>query len=508
MAASVLSTLLGFGREIIIAHYYGTRSELDAFLNASTIPTVLFGVFNGALVAALVPTLSEYITSGRPDEVTRLGSTVINLLLVTTTVLVLLGWFLAPAFVPVIAHGFSPSEQRLVVQMVRWLMPSIVATSLGGVFSALLNANQRFSATALIWAVSNLVTIGVVVTLHVELGIFALVLGSVLGLFAQLVVQLPSVLRDRLYRFDVDLRHPGLMKALATLVPVAVGSGAGQINLAFDRYFASTLAAGSTAGISYATKVAFLPIMVVAGAVATVIFPLIAGQFAALNRSGIRRSISLALRMVSLIVIPSAACLSVLAPPIVQTLFERGAFGPSASAFCSSLLPFACVPLLAISYNSVLGRACYACNEVYLTVASSITAVAINIMLSARLLPVLGARGLLLANGIAGLILLAAQIVILSRLIGGLEWRRFLSSLSRICIASVAMAGVLYWVQKLGFVSSTTLASRASHLVALLAIATIVFVCVARMLRVEELNVVFIKLTEKVMRFGITTRIS
>ena len=111
---------MGFDSEIVTAHYFGTRSEMDAFLNASTIPTVLFGIFNGALVAALVPTFSEYMSLGRPDEVRRLGGTVLNALFFVTSGLAALGWLFAPYFVPVVAHGFPPAEQSLVVEMVRW----------------------------------------------------------------------------------------------------------------------------------------------------------------------------------------------------------------------------------------------------------------------------------------------------------------------------------------------------------------------------------------------------
>ena len=497
MAASALSALLGFGREIITAHFFGTRSEMDAFLNASTIPTVLFGIFNGALVAALVPTFSEYMSLGRADEVRRLGSTIINALFVVTTGLAALGWLLAPYFVPIVAHGFPPAEQRLVVEMVRWLMPGIVATSLGGVCTALLNVNHRFVATALVWVAANLVVIGVIVALHRELGIFSLVLGSVLGLVAQFLVQFPSMLQHRLYRFAFDLRHPGLAKTWVLLLPVVVGSGAGQINVAFDRYFASTLRAGSTAGLGYTTKLVFLPSTVVAGAIATVIFPMIANQFASSNRAAIRRSIALALRMVSFIVIPCAVGLSVLAHPIVQTLFERGAFGPASTTLCASLIPPACVPLIAISYNSVLGRACYACKEVRLAVAGSTFAVLINIALSAAWSPTFGARGLLLANGVSGLFLLTFLTGLFWRLIGGFEWKPLLSSLSRIALASLAMAGVLYWILSLGFVPAATLASRAWYLGGLLVIGATVYLATARALRVEELTITVRTLMQK-----------
>ncbi len=504
MAATAVSTLLGFGREIVTAHYYGTSAAMDAFVNASTIPTILFGVFNGALVSALVPTFSEYLAQGRDDEVRKLGSTVFNALLFALTGLAVLGWVLAPVFVPVIAHGFDAQEQGLVVRMVRWLMPSIVATSLAGVCAALLNANHRFLAPALQGVAINVVTIGLVVALNRELGIFALVLGSSLGLAAQLLVQVPSILRNGLYRFELNLRHPGLAKTWTFLAPIVMGSAAGQINLAFDRYFASTLSEGSTAGMSYATKLAFLPIQIVAAAIATVIFPLIASQFATSNRVGIRRSVSLGLRMVSFIAIPSAAGLSVLAYPIVQTLFERGAFGPGATALCASLVPFACTQLIAISYNTVLVRACYACQEARWTVLASICAVAINIGLSITWLPILGARGLLLANGVSQFLQTVFLIVLLWRLIQGFEWQPLFSSIVRISLASLVMVGALYWIGSLGFVPSPALASRAWYLAGVLAIAATVFLAVSRALGVEELTIVVRMIVQKFERGAVS----
>ena len=84
MAVTLASMILGFGREVVYAKFFGTSWQLDAFLSAVIVPTVLFGVFNGALISALVPIFSEYITTDREEEAWRLGTT---LLVVTTALL-------------------------------------------------------------------------------------------------------------------------------------------------------------------------------------------------------------------------------------------------------------------------------------------------------------------------------------------------------------------------------------------------------------------------------------
>jgi len=85
MGATFASTLLGFMREVVSARYYGTRWEMDTFLAAATIPTILFGVFNGALVSVLVPTFSEYLANHEEDEAWRLASTTLNILAIVVT---------------------------------------------------------------------------------------------------------------------------------------------------------------------------------------------------------------------------------------------------------------------------------------------------------------------------------------------------------------------------------------------------------------------------------------
>ncbi|MHB8196411.1 MAG: lipid II flippase MurJ, partial [Vulcanimicrobiaceae bacterium] len=162
MAATLGSTMLGFMREVVNARFFGTQWEMDTFLAAATIPTILFGVFNGALVSALVPTFSEYLAHGEEDAAWQLANTIVNLLAIILTVCAVIGWFLAPYYVPLIAHGFPGPQMSVAVQMTRMLMPSIIAVSLSGVLTAMLNAYHRFRAAALTGIALNAVTIATV----------------------------------------------------------------------------------------------------------------------------------------------------------------------------------------------------------------------------------------------------------------------------------------------------------------------------------------------------------
>jgi putative peptidoglycan lipid II flippase len=499
-AATLGSTLLGFFREVVNARYYGTQWEMDTFLAAAVIPTILFGVFNGALVSALVPTFAEYIANGDDDEAWRLANTIINGLFLILTVCAVLGYLFAPFYVPLIAHGFPAPQMGVAIRMTRWLMPSIVAVSLSGVFSAVLNAHHRFRSASMTGIALNLVTIGTVVILNHKFGIYALVLGTALGLFAQMLVQVPAVLFTRKYRFTLDLKHPGLRNMWDLLGPIIVGSAAGQIAIFFDRYFASTLSPGYMAGMNYATKLVNFPQQIFAAAIATVIFPLLASHFARANRIAVGSSVTTGLRLVNFITIPSVCALIVLAHPIVQTLFERGSFKSSATDLCAGLLPFAAIGLVALAANVVLTRCAFACKETSWPVAISVFTVVVNVLLSITWLPTLGARGLLLANSLSQTMQAVLLLALVGRIVRHIDWKVLALSVGKIGIASGVMVGVLHWIAALGVYPEPTLVSRAWFLFGQIAIGGLAFIACALALDVEELKICASMIVQKFER--------
>jgi putative peptidoglycan lipid II flippase len=326
------------------------------------------------------------------------------------------------------------------------------------------------------------------------------VLGTSLGLTAQLLVQLPSIIALRMYRPVLDLHHPGLARIWSMLGPIVVGSAAGQLALFFDRYFASTLSPGYMAGMNYATKLVGFPQQIFAAAIATVIFPLLASQFASQNRVGIRQSVVMGLRMVTFITIPAVCALLVLASPIVQTLFERGAFKASATQLCAGLLPYAAVGLVALAANVVLTRCCFACRETRYTVVISVLSVVLNVALSLLWLQPLGARGLLLANSVSQTVQAVLLFALVWRLLHGFDWRQIVRSTVGITVCALVMVAALRWINTLGAIPPETFGERAWFLLGQLAIGGLVFLAATQIVGVEETGIALRLIVQKFER--------
>jgi putative peptidoglycan lipid II flippase len=500
MAATLASTLLGFLREVVNAGYFGTRWQMDTFLAAATIPTILFGLFNGALVSALVPVFSQYLATGRDEEGWRLANTIVNVLAIVLVVSCAAGWLLAPWYVPLVAHGFPAPQMGVAVRMTRWMMPSIIGTSLAGVVTAALNAHHRFLGAALQGLAINVVTILTVVILFSRLGIYALVLGTSLGLCAQLLVQLPSFFRLGTYRPVIDLHHPGLHRIMLVLGPIVVGSAAGQIALFFDRFFASTLQPGYISGINYATKLVGFPQQIFAAAIATVLFPLLASHFARDNHAEVRRSLVTGLRLVMFIAIPATLGLIVLATPIVRTLFERGLFGPSSTVLTSHLIPYAALGLVATAANVVLSRCSFACREVRWTVAISVLTVALNVVLSLLWLRPFGARGLLAANAVSQSLQAVLLGALVWRLLAGFDVRALLRSAGGALLCSAAMIAALRWIATFSVEPVRPFGVEALYLAGQLGIGALAFLAVARLLNLDEFALIVRLIVQKFER--------
>ena len=474
-------------REVVYAKFYGASWELDAFLAASVVPVILFGVFNGALVTALVPLFSGYVNTDRDDEALSFASSLILLLIGVLGVLALAGALLAPWYVPQIAR-FPHGHAVTAVIMTRWLMPTIVATSLCGVIGALLNAYHRFTVAALQGFVANLIIVVVVSLTQARFGPYALVFGALAGAFAQLAIMIPPFLRLRPFRFPLELHHPGLARLLHVLGPIAIGSAAGQVALFFDRFFASAMTAGTISAMNFAVKVVGFPQQVFVTAIATVIFPLFAGQFANQNRPAMRRSLVTGLQMVIFLTVPSAWGLCQLAGPIVQTLFERGAFTPQDTVLCAQLLPFAAVGLVALAGNVVLTRCLYACGAIKIAIVISVATVALNVALSLAWLPTLGARGLLLANAVSQTLETIAFIAAAQRALGGFDLRPLVVTLLKVGACSVVMAFALAAVQVARTPPAPTFVARVANLGEHLFFGAFVFLALARLVDSAELQ--------------------
>lgn len=458
MALFIVSRALGLLREMVISHQFGTSGDLDAYLAAFRLPDILFQVVaGGALASAFIPTFSTYLAHEDEQGAWRLASAIINLVLLATTVLAALAWLLAPWLVhTIIAPGFGPARQALTVELMRVMLVTPVIFGVSGIAMGILNAEQHFVLPALAPILYNLGIIAGAVLLAPERGVDGLAVGVVAGAFAHLLIQVPGLIRYGMrYTPTLGLHNSGVREVGRLMLPRMLGLAAVQINFLVTTILASSLVEGSLSALNYAWLLMLLPQGIFAQSVATAAFPTFSTQAAKGQRAEMRSTLSATLRAVLYLAVPAAVGLIVLREPLVQLVFQRGAFTETSTEMVAWALGLFALGLPAHSVVEIVVRAFYARHDTKTPVSIGIAAMGLNVVLSLisiRLFEAVGwmtLGGLALSNSVATTAEMVVLLVIIRRRLEGLEGRRMLSSLARIGVATAAMgfvAGALAWL--------------------------------------------------------------
>lgn len=481
-SATLISRVLGFIRDVVLAQALGAGLAADVFFVAFKIPNFLRRLFaEGAFSQAFVPVLSTYRVRNNHAELRQLVDRVAGILGLILLLITLIGVMGAPGLIMVFAPGFLEQEDKygLTVHLLQITFPYILFISLTALAGGILNTYKQFWIPAITPVFLNLALIGTTLWLapHFEIPVTALAWGVFFAGLVQLLFQLPFLARlGLLPRPRPVWKDPGVQQIFKLMLPAIVGSSVAQINLLIGTLLASFLATGSISWLYYSDRLVEFPLGIFGIALATVILPSLSEKHAQESKESFGRTLDWALRWVCLISTPAAVGLAILAGPILTTLFHYGEFDSydvtmtsySLIAYSLGLVPFILVKILAPGF--------YARQDAKTPVRIAIIAILANIALNLILIFPLAHTGLALATSLsawlnAGLLFLALRRQGTYRPQPG--W--FLLIL-RIIIANAIMAITLFWLTP----AQTTwldwdILARASHILLLIGAAAVIY---------------------------------
>ncbi len=436
----VLSRLLGFVREQVIAALLGASVQSDAFVVAATIPFTFSFIIGVSAGNALLPVYTSRLQDpGRA----RLASTVIYAVGALTALLTAAGWAFTPQVVGVLAPGLAGEARQLALSCTRIMLPSTLLLTLGFLCKAVLNAHREFKVPAMAPVWQNAVFLLLIVPLGGLLGP-GLAWCTLAGAAVFYLYNLPAMARCGIpLRPLVDLRDQDVRRVVAMTVPAVLTTLVTRGFIFVDRWFASHLAEGSIAALSFANRVRELPYGMFVAAVSTVLFPALAAAAGRGDMRLLRERTAAGLRLVALVTYPCAALLLVLAVPVVRLLFERGAFDASATAATAAAMGFYALSVAAMSANSVLTYTFLSLRDAVLPMWAGIAGLAVNIALDCLLVVPMGHAGLALGNTVGFFVTAAFFLAALARRLPGFDWRRQGVDQLKICAAALAFAAAL-----------------------------------------------------------------
>lgn len=404
---TMASRVVGFVRDILIAAVIGAGPIADAFFVAFRIPNLFRRLFaEGAFSAGFVPLFLSMRESDGRAAAQRFAEDALAALVVALAVLVGVFEIAMPWLMLGLAPGFAsdPSKFDLAVTLTRVTFPYLLLVSAVSLYGGLLNAAGRFAAMAATPILLNVFLIGALLGFGGMLptAAHALAWGIAAAGVAQLVwlaawaARAGFVLRPRVPRWTSQVRALG-----GRMLPAVVGAGVAQINIAVDILLASLLPTGAISYLFFADRLTQLPLGVVGVATGTALLPLLSRQLAAGEGAAASGSFNRAVEIALLLALPAAAALIAAAEPVVQVLFERGAFDPAATAATAAALLAYAVGVPAYVLVKVLSPGYFARGDTRTPVRIAMVALATNVALNLALMGPLQHVGLALATALS-----------------------------------------------------------------------------------------------------------
>ena len=499
MAVTLIGKVLGLYRDRLLAIHYSTGSAANAFFTASRIPRVFFdAVFASAIAACFIPVFSEYLEKKGRREALRFAGSFLTVVALLTGALTLVGMAFPQPLVALFADYDDPQTTALAVSLTRVMFPTVLFSGMAFSLVGVLQAQDHFTAPALMSTVSNLVIIGYFFTLDSRFGIYGLAGAYLLGWFLQGAILIPPLYKlNSPLRPGLDLRSEGMKKVFTLMGPVMVSTWVQPITLAINARFGSRLYDGAgVSALEYSSNLYLVIAGVFILSVTNVIFPRLSRLTAGGQERAFQDTIRQTVHTSLFFVLPMSAGLMAVARPLISLIYGGGRFDDFSVTITSDALSWMSLGMVGYALQNILSRAFFARQEGRGPLVAGAVSIAANIALCLALTERFSVAGLALASAVSSTIyalLLLLPLQRRDRLLDG----RSLADFGKMALAALVMG--LYVSFALGALAPLLPAGKAGETLCLglcVLLGAALYFVLTLLLRVEEAKI-FVRLIKR-----------
>ncbi len=444
----MLSRLLGFARDILLAAILGAGALADAFFVAFKLPNFFRRMLaEGTLSVALVPVLAGQRRRGEAEAHAFLDA-LATLLLLLLLLLSVAGVVLMPWLLLLFAPGFhdEPDRWHQALLLARWMFPYLALISLAAMGWAVLNGYRRFAVAAASPALLNLaiITVALVVAPSMHNPALGLAFGVLAGGVLQLAIQIPA-LRQVGWRprLSFNWRQPAIVETMRLFFPALMGVAAVQLNILIGTILATLLGSGAVSYLYYADRVVQLPLALFGIAMGSALLPALSSALAEQRSEEARQQLQRGLGWLTWIALPATIGLLMLAHPVISTLFAHGKFDDYDAVSTAHALQAYALGLIPFCWAKVLSAACFASRQAKAPMHYAMVAMVVNVALSILLMRHWQWVGLAMATSLAAmvnvLLLLRKANTLYGEILTPQVWKR-------IFVAGISVLPMVFWL--------------------------------------------------------------
>ena len=445
MLVIIISKIVGMLRDIVLANYFGTSNISDAYLIASSVPTLLFYFIGHSLSTAYIPMYNKIKADRGSEGALKYSNKILCLTLCLSTIIIIVLYTIPNLLVKVLAAGFDVETTNIAVKLIRISAPCIYFMTLVHILSGYLQANKNFIDPASISLPRNFAIV-LSVVISATYGIEWLGIGLLIAYVLEFISLLPFVIsKGYRFRFSAKFKDEDVKHTFNIVAPILLGMCVGQVNKIVDRSMASTIVEGGISALTYASVINNAVQEILVTGIITILFASCSELVAYGKHEEVKKKLSITVNTLLFLLIPACLGVIVLAEPIVKLILCRGEFNEISLQMTSSALQCYTAGLLFLAIRDTFVKVFYAYEETKITTITSICAILLNIVLNIVLGKILGIQGLALATSISAACNSFALFIFLNKKIGDFGMRSAFSVLWKsILSAAIMIVGVYY----------------------------------------------------------------
>ncbi len=448
----IISSVLGFVRDMIWARIFGATGSFDAFVIAFHLPSFISYVFTEAgLTQAFTPVLSETQIKNNASEVRQFISHTSALLFLGLIIVVIFSIIFSPSIIKLFTPGFTNAgvRQLLTISLFRIMATGILFTTLAALCSAILNTFGNYGIPSSMPIIFNglIITAAIFLTTFFKTPIYAIAWAILFSGIIQLLMQLPFLYKKKLLVMPIfTTKDPNIRKVIKLMLPALFGVSIMQTGVLVDFIFSSKLPEGSVTWLYYSSRLMELPVSIIAAGIATVVLPHLARYHANSDHENYNKSLNWAISRSFFFSIPASVGLFLLAGPIVATLFGHGLFSPYDVVMTEKSTRAFAIGIVGFMLTRICASGFYAKQNTKLPVKVALIALFVNIILNFALVSRFAHAGLALATSLSGLTNAAILLIVLIKKKYYYPPPNLLNFTYRIIASTVIMAIILYLI--------------------------------------------------------------
>lgn len=448
MFISGLGKILGLVREMMFGYNFGTISmEGTAFTYASNIPNQFLDImFASSITSSFIPIFNNYFERKGKDSAFKLFNNFLSLIILLTAIIIFLSTIFSMPIVNLLASGLDLQTKLLTAQLLKIVLPVLMLSGIVFSMAGVLQSFGEFNIPAAMSIFFNFVIIIYYIFFIKKFGVYGLAVAFTLGWFAQLLVQIPFLLREKYkFKFEINLQSDGIREILKLLLPVLVSSWVMPINNMVNANMASYIFGGGNA-----LKMANTIYIIVTGTFVLSVNNFMFQRFSKLKANDssdeFNSELKISISNMFYFLIPLTFVLMIFSRDVVSILFERGKFDASATNLTATALFFYSIGIIGYGIQTILNSSFYAQKNGKSPFIFAVISIVINFLLSSRLVKFFGIGGPALASSIA--IDVTALLMLLSINKNNLLDCKFFLNIIKIIFSSLIMSIVVFYLHK------------------------------------------------------------